>query len=91
VKVHNHTILTKLKIPSPAWDAQFAWVRGYILALEDILGDLEQMSQDAAKVPYDTYTIMTTRIRVGDTLASAQSTLATLEQMEADSTKEEGS
>lgn len=67
-------ILTQGKIPGHIWDQQFAWVKGYILALEDILGDVDLMS-------YDKYTLDRVRETVTRTLTQARATLASLEQM----------
>lgn len=91
MNIHNHTILTKLKVSSKVWDEQAAWVRGYILALEDILGDLEReegyqpMGGSTSQVDYRAgheLAVIRVWISVNNTLTQARATLATLEQME---------
>lgn len=75
MNIHGHTILTKLKVAQGAWDQQVAFVRGYILALEDILGDLDgywELTRDEARLYHS----------INETLTQARATLATLEQME---------
>lgn len=83
IHIHKHTILTKLKIPGPAWDQQMAWVRGYILALEDILDDLRDMSMK----PYPTAHI---REKVTETLESARRTLAAMQETEDEAISKQG-
>lgn len=56
------------------WDTQFGYVRGYIVALEDVLTDLSVMS-------YDRYTLDKVRERVQHTLDQANKTLETLESL----------
>lgn len=91
MKVHNHSILTKLKIPSHAWDEQFAWVQGYVLALEDVIKDVAEyrarvIRERSLTDPYQAaYGIAD---MVHETWTQARATLATMKQMENDSTKE---
>lgn len=84
VNIHGHTILTKLKISGKAFDSQIAWVRGYILALEDTLGDLETLLQ-SMRYGYgaDARTALEAAVeQVTETLTQSRATLAALEQME---------
>lgn len=88
MRLHNHKILTQGKIPGHMWDQQFAWVKGYILALEDVLGDL---GKQVGTTDWPEEAILALEIaqeKVTETLTQARATLATLEQMEDDSTKE---
>lgn len=75
MNIHNHTVLTKLKIPSKLWDEQVAWVRGYILALEDVIKDLRaywELTHDEARLYHS----------INETLTQARATLARMEEME---------
>lgn len=84
MNIHSHTILTKLKIPSHAWDEQVAWVKGYILALEDVLGDLDTLLQ-SMQYGYsaDARTALEAAVeQVNETLTQARATLERLKQME---------
>jgi len=67
-----------------------AYTRGYILALEDVLGDLNQMTEEAPKVPYDTHTLMFAKARVHRDLDSAHRTLASLEEKLNDPNDQDG-
>lgn len=82
VNIHSHTVLPRIKISGKAFDCQMAWVRGYILALDDLLKDLEQMKISTI------YPVFHVKEKVTGTLEQAHATLTTLEQMEKDSTKE---
>lgn len=86
MNIHGHTILTKLKVAQGAWDQQVAWVRGYILALEDILGDLETLLQ-SMQYGYDAdarTALEAVEEKVNETHEQARATLATLERLEQD-------
>lgn len=87
--IHKHTILTKLGVGGRAWDSQMAWVKGYILALEDILGDLETLYR-SRQYGYDAgpAALGAVEERVTETLTQARATLASLQKMEDNSTKE---
>lgn len=87
MNIHGHTILTKLKVSSKVWDEQAAFVRGYILALEDILGDVAEyrarvIRQRSLTDPYQAaYGIAD---MVHETWTQARATLVALEQIEAE-------
>lgn len=83
INIHSHMILTKVKIPGPAWDQQMAWVRGYILALEDVLEDLEALYR-SMQYGYDAgpAALGAAEEKVTETLTQARATLATMEKME---------
>jgi hypothetical protein len=57
------------------------WVEGYVAAMEDVIRELDQMSQDAEKVPYDTQTLMFAKIPFKKDLATAQRTLDQLNKI----------
>ena len=81
--VGGHTVLTKLKIRSKVWNEQYAWVRGYILALEDMIKDIDvyaRRSRIALEI----------RAMVEESLKSARQTLKTLEEMEEQHDSEQG-
>lgn len=97
MRLHNHKILTQGKIPGHMWDQQFAWVKGYILALEDVLGDLDREQEYQPTGGYTSQldyraghelAVIRVKISVNNTLTQARATLAALEQMEDNSTKE---
>lgn len=81
MKIHNHTILTQGKIPGHIWDQQFAWVKGYILALEDVLGDL---GRQVGITDWPESAILALDIaqeKVAETLTEARATLASMEEV----------
>jgi methyl coenzyme M reductase subunit C-like uncharacterized protein (methanogenesis marker protein 7) len=55
-----------------------AWVEGYVLALEDMIKDIEELGGWDV-VPDDLY------VKVNSTLASAQKTLDTIDKINPDS------
>lgn len=84
MSIHNHKILTQGKIPGHIWDQQFAWVKGYILALEDVIKDVAEYRarvimgrelDDPYQVAFGIQDMVT------KTLLQARATLASLEQM----------
>lgn len=84
LSVGEHTVLTKLKVNSKVWDEQVAWVRGYILALEDVLGDLETLLQ-SMQYGYsaDARTALEAAVeQVTETWTQVRATLKTLERMQ---------
>lgn len=85
LSVGEHTVLTKLKVNSKVWDEQVAWVRGYILALEDVLGDLETLLQSMqyGYSFFDARTALEAAVeQVTETWTQARATLKTLERMQ---------
>lgn len=82
LSVGEHTVLTKLKVNSKVWDEQVAWVRGYILALEDVLGDLETQIQRYMGYEDGLGALEAAQEKVTETLTQARATLAALERMQ---------
>lgn len=88
----SHSAWLTTPVSERAQGEQFAYVRGYILALEDILGDLEQntpeklpntaASESHAFIEGWTWNLGHVHDHVSLTLTQARATLAALEQME---------
>jgi hypothetical protein len=79
----THTSWNEIKasVGRKTVNGALTWLKGYVNALEDVLVDLEHMSQHAREVPYDTHTLLFAKARIRDTLDGARDTLATLAQI----------
>lgn len=78
----SHSAWLTTPVSERAQGEQFAYVRGYILALEDILGDLEKMIQGYMGHEDGLGALGAAQEKVNETLASARQTLLVLEGME---------
>lgn len=90
MKIHDHLIL-KIPPDTKIQDMHLAWVRGYILALEDILGDLAKEFEyqptggSTSQLDYRAgheLAVIRIRMEVTETWTQARATLTTLERME---------
>lgn len=80
--IHGHSILRPKRLNQRTWEYQVSWVKGYILALEDVIKDIDTLDalQEGNGPEFYGALAMTHR-RVTETLGQANATLEYLHQM----------